>query len=89
MAWPYSGLNICLCKVQHANGFNLTAGFFCNQFNTVDDRHRMERLHVFKLGDVALAKFHYLQSFKLHNLAYLRPEPNVLLTLLVFVTGEC
>lgn len=41
------------------------------------DCHHGKSLHVFKV-DVTLAKFHYLQSFKLHNLAYLRPQPDVL-----------
>jgi hypothetical protein len=39
-------------------------------------------LHVFKVDNFVLAKFHYLQSFKLHNLAYLHPEPDILLTFL-------
>jgi hypothetical protein len=59
---------------------NLTGRLLINQFNNVHDRHHGKTLHLFKVDDVALAKFHYLQSFKLHNLAYLRPEPDVLLT---------
>jgi hypothetical protein len=58
-----------------------------NRPSSAHNHHHERNLLVSKL-DVGLAKFYYLKSFKLHNLAYLHAKLDVVLSSIAFLTRE-